>query len=206
MPPRRPAPTIIFTAIMASVVVVPWAVNGTPAGHRHSERAVDNTAVVSQPLIGVGGGETTREITQATPFSMVALTGTDLTGTSARIRTKKPDDSWGPWHEVERSADITDESGTASRGTDPVYVGPTRAVQIAVSRPRNAPVTTAPPESGLDAGRELGYVPANVTQSLSQNLSVVLITPPKAPIEKTPTPPNATLGPGQPPHVISRAE
>ncbi len=206
MSSRRPAPTILFTAIMASVVVVPWAVNGMPTPHRHSTALVDETVLVSQPLSGIGGGETTREITQETAFSMVALTGSDLSGTTARVRAKKPDGSWGTWYHVEKSADITDDSGAVSRGTDPVYVGPTTAVQIAVTRPDNAPVTTAPPESGLDAGRELGYVPANATRSLSQNLSAVLITPPKAPVEKPPAPPNATLGPGQPPNIISRAE
>ena len=153
MSSRRRAPTILFTAIMASVVVVPWAVNGTPMHHRHSTAIADDTVLVNQPLTGVGGGVTTREITQDTAFSMVALTGSDLTGTSARIRAKTADGSWGTWYEVEKSADITDESGTVSRGTDPVYVGPTTAVQIAVTRPHNAAVTTAPPESGLDAGR-----------------------------------------------------
>jgi uncharacterized protein with LGFP repeats len=206
MSSRRPAPTILFTAIMASVVVVPWAINGMPTPLRHSAAAVDDTVLVSQPLTGIGGGETTREITQDTPFSMVALTGSDLTGTSARIRARKADGSWGTWYEVEKSADLTDDSGAVSKGTDPVFVGTTTAVQIAVTRPRNAPPTTAPPESGLDAGRELGYIPANATQSLSQNLSAVLITPPKAPIEKPPTPPNATLGPGQPPNIISRSD
>ena len=206
MSSRRPVPTILFTAIMASVVVVPWAVNGMPTHPRHSTAVADDTVLVNQPLTGLGGGVTTREITQDTAFSMVALTGSDLTGTSARLRAKSPDGSWGPWYEVEKSADLSDESGTVPRGTDPVYVGPTTAVQITVTRPRNAPVTIAPPDSGLDAGRELGYVPANATQSLSQNLSAVLITPPKAPVEKPPTPSNATLGPGQPPNVISRSD
>lgn len=187
MSSRRPAPTILFTAIMASVVVVPWAVNGMPA--RHNVPVADETLLVSQSLTGVGGGETVREVSQETPFSMVALTGTDLTGTSARVRAKKDDGSWGTWYHVVGSADITDESGTAPIGTDPVYVGPTTAVQIAVTRPHNAPVTTAPPATGLDAGADLGYVPANAEKSLSQNLSAVLITPPKAPVDSQWTPP-----------------
>ncbi len=186
--------------------MVPWAVDGLPGTHRHSAAVAEDTVVVQQPLDGIGGGETVREINQDAAFSMVALTGTDLRGTSARIRAKKADGSWGTWYHVVGSADITDESGTVPRGTDPVYVGPTNSVQIAVSRPRDAAVTTAPPESGLDAGRDLGYVPANATQSLSQNLSAILITPPKAPVDKQWTPPNATLGPGQPPNIISRAE
>ena len=206
MPSRRPAPTILFTAIMASAVLLPWAVNGLPGTDRHTTAVADETLLVSQPLAGVGGGQTVREIVQGTPFSMVALTGTDLNGTTARIRAKNADGSWGTWYHVEGSEDITDDSGRVSLGTDPVYVGSTTAVQIAVTRPNNAPVTTAPPESGLDAGRDLGYVPANAEQSLSQNLSAVLITPPKSPVDRQWTPPNATLGPGQPPNIISRTE
>ena len=206
MSTRRPTPTILFTAIMASVVVVPWAVNGMPGLSRHHASVADDTVLVSQPLAGLGGGETVREVSQDTPFAMVALTGSDLRGTTARIRAKKPDGSWGTWYHAEASADITDESGSATRGTDPVYVGSTTAVQISVTRPHNAPVTTAPPDSGIDAGRDLGYVPANAEESLSQNLSAVLITPPKTPADRQWTPPNATLGPGQPPNIISRAE
>jgi uncharacterized protein with LGFP repeats len=189
MPSRRPAPTILFTAIMASVVVVPWAVNGIPRPGPRTDAVAEDTVLVQQPLTGVGGGETVREINQDAPFSMVALTGTDLTGTSAQIRAKKPDGSWGTWYHLEGSADITDEAGKVSRGTDPVYVGSTTAVQIAVKRPHDAPVTVAPPDSGLDAGRDLGYVPANAEQSLSQNLSAILITPPKSPVERQWTPP-----------------
>lgn len=206
MSSRRPAPTILFTAIAASVVVAPWAFNGMPGPGRHSDAVADDTVVVQQPLTGVGGGETVREVTQDTPFAMVALTGTDLRGTTARIRAKKSDGSWGTWYHVQGSEDITDDSGAFSRGTDPVYVGPTTAVQIAVKRPANAPITTAPPESGLEAGAGLGYIPANAEQSLAPNLSAVLIAPPKSPVDKQWTPPNATLGPGQPPNIISRAE
>ena len=203
----RPAPSILFTAIAATVFVVPLAVNGGLPGHtRHDKVRAEDTVLVQQPLAGVGGGETVREISQETPFSMVALTGSDLTGTTARVRAKQADGSWGPWYDSESLSDITDESGSGTQGTDPVYVGSTTAVQIAVTRPHNAAVTTAPPETGLDAGRDLGYVPANAEQQLSQNMSAVLITPPKSPVDRQWTPPNATLGPGQPPNVISRAD
>ena len=115
MPTRRPVPTILFTAIMASVVVAPWAVNGLPSLNRHYAAVADDTVLVQQPLAGVGGGETVREITQDSAFAMVALTGTDLRGTTARIRAKKPDGSWGTWYHLEASADITGESGSATR-------------------------------------------------------------------------------------------
>jgi nucleoside-diphosphate-sugar epimerase len=112
-------------------------------------------------LTGVGGGETVREISQDTPFSMVALTGSDLSGTSARVRARQADGSWGRWYATENLESNSDDSQPGGpRGTDPIFVGTTTAVQISVSRPTSAPQTVAPPESGLEAGRQLGYVPA----------------------------------------------
>ena len=204
---RRPLPTILFTAIAATVVVVPWAINGLPGSHRHHGPVAEDTVLVQQPLAGLGGGETIRELSQDAPFSMVALTGSDLTGTSARIRAKHADGSWGPWYHAEQfELGAEDGYGQGTHGTDPVYVGETTAVQIAVSRPKGAPVTTEPAQTGLDAGRDLGYVPANAEHSLNATMSAVLITPPKSPVDTQWTPPTATLGPGQPPTIVSREQ
>lgn len=197
----------MFTALAATVVILPWAITGAPGSDRKDGPSAADTVLNQQPLTGLGGGETVREISQPTPFSMVALTGSDLTGTTARVRAKRPDGSWGPWYDAETLESNSDDSqGGGPRGTDPVFVGTTTKVQIAVTRPNGAPVTTAPPETGVDAGKELGYIPANVEQPFSQNISAVLITPPKAPVDSQWTPPTAALGPGQPPNIISRAQ
>lgn len=207
MPARRRAPTILFTAIAATVVVVPLAISGVMGSGSQSPASAQDTVLNQQPLTGVGGGETVREISQPTPFSMVALTGSDLTGTSARIRAKRQDGSWGPWYTSERfELGSEDVEGDGTHGTDPIYVGETTAVQIALTRPADAPVTTEPPQTGLDAGRELGYIPANTTESLTQTMSAILITPPKSPVDTQWTPPTANLAPGQPPNIISRAQ
>ena len=96
---------------------------------------------------------------------MVALTADDLTGTSARVRAKKPDGSWGPWYEAETlGRRRTPTSRRGPRGTEPVFVGRTTTVQIAVTRPGRRPhghrrqPPTAPAKPGL------GYMPANVEQ------------------------------------------
>ena len=186
-------------------MLVPLAVNGST--EQHQAPTADDTILVQQPLAGVGGGETIREISQATPFSMVALTGNDLSGTAARVRAKRPDGSWGAWYHAHNMHPNTNgTTATGPHGTDPVFVGSTTSVQIAVIRPSDAPVTVAPTETGLDAGRELGYVPANTEWSIAQNMSAVLITPPQSPVDTQWTPPTATLGPGQPPNIISRAQ
>ena len=207
MSARRPAPTILLTAIAATVVLVPWAVTGIADDGSPARARADDTVLSRQSLAGVGGGETVREISQPTPFSMVALTGSDLTGTSARIRAKRSDGSWGPWYVTERfELGSEDVEGHGTHGTDPVYVGNTTAVQIAVTRPADAAVTSEPPENGLDAGRELGYIPANAEEPLTQTMSAILISPPRSPVETQWTPPTANVAPGQPPNIISRAQ
>src|ERR1700710_2049910 len=91
----------MFSAVAATVVMLPWAVNGLPP-ERGAQQRVDTTPlIVERPLAGIGGGETIRDVHQDAPFSMVALTATDLSGTEARVRAKKSDGSWGPWYEAE---------------------------------------------------------------------------------------------------------
>ncbi len=205
MSSRRPVPTILFTAIAATVVAVPLTVTGVSGTSGHDVPNADDTILVHQPLAGVGGGETIREISQSAPFSMVALTGNDLTGTSARVRARQTDGSWGRWYDTENLESNSDDTVDGGpRGTDPVFVGSTTTVQIAITRPPEAEVTVTPPETALDAGRELGYIPANAEQPIAQNMSAVLITPPESPVDTQWTPPTATLGPGQPPNIISR--
>lgn len=199
MPRRRPAPLLLLTAIAASVVLVPWAIDGVPPGADVPQAA--DTRLVEEPLAGLGGGETIRELTQDAPFSMVALTGDDLTGTEVKVRARHGDGNWGPWYDAETLQTNPDDTGV--RGTDPVFVGLTNAVQISVTRPPGAPLTTAPP---VDESPELGYRPASTERSLAQNMSAILITPPQAPPDLQFTPPTGVLAPGQPPSIISRAQ
>ncbi|MGX9788685.1 N-acetylmuramoyl-L-alanine amidase [Mycobacterium sp. MMS18-G62] len=199
---RRPAPPILFTAIAATAVILPWAINGLP-GEGDKPQTVQTPQLSQQPLTGLGGGETIREVHQDTPFSMVALTAEDLSGTTARVRAKKSDGSWGPWYEAEAFDGVGPDS-PAARGTEPVFVGRTTTVQIAITRPAGAPTTgpQAPTPSGPPG---LGYVPANVEQPFGQNINAVLISPPQAPVDTLPLPSAVTVA-GQPPAVIGRAQ
>lgn len=188
------------------MVLIPWAIDGVPPG-ADVPRAAD-TKLVEEPLPGIGGGETIREIAQQAPFSMVALTGDDLTGTEVKVRAKHGDGNWGPWYEAESlEPNVTGGSGSGPQGTDPVFVGLTNAVQISVTRPAGAPVTTAPPQQpDGDLENELGYRPASTERSFAQNMSAILITPPQAPADVNFMPPTGVLAPGQPPSIISRAQ
>ncbi len=183
------------------MVLLPWALSGAPGDDPTPQ--VPAPQVAQQPLTDLGGGETIREIHQETPFSMVALTAEDLTGTTARVRAEKADGSWGPWYEAEQLGGVgADLPGP--RGTEAVFVGRTTTVQIAVNRPADAPAT-APAAPGDDDRPPLGYVPANVEQPFGQNLNAVLISPPETPADLLPLP-NAATPPGQPPNIIDRTQ
>jgi uncharacterized protein with LGFP repeats len=187
--------------------MLPMGIFGLP-GDDDSAQAPEAPQLAQQPLTGLGGGETVREIRQDTPFSMVALTAEDFAGTTARVRAKKADGSWGPWYDAEPLEGVGPEAGAGShpdtlRGTEPVFVGSTTTVQIAVSRPPNAPATTGATKPAQR--RSLGYVPANVEQPFGQNLNAVLISPPQAPVDTLPMP-SAASTPGAPPTIINRTQ
>ncbi|MGV0837683.1 N-acetylmuramoyl-L-alanine amidase [Mycolicibacterium thermoresistibile] len=201
MPCRRPAPSILFTAIAATIVALPWAILGTPGDDR--DPGPDAPRLIEQPLAGLGGGETVREIHQDTPFSIVALTGNDLDGTSAKVRAKQTDGSWGPWYEAEALDGVAPESDPGRPGTEPVFVGRTNTVQIAVTRPPDAEPTGTGNAGG---GADLGYVPAALEQPVTQTINAVLISPPQAPADIPTAPPAAIITPGQPPNIITRGQ
>jgi uncharacterized protein with LGFP repeats len=207
---------MLLTAIAATVVIVSWV------GDALHDRGADDpprsrgTEVAEQPLIGLGGGVSIREVTQDTPFSLVALTG-DLAGTSTRVRAKRPNGTWGPWYQTEYETAAPDSGpgggesarpagpSEGPRSTDPLFVGTTRTVQIAVTRPIDAPL--AQPAAAPPAIKDgLGYKPASREQPYPQNISAILISPPQAPAKAQWTPPSGVMMPGQPPAIISRAE
>jgi uncharacterized protein with LGFP repeats len=202
VPCRRQLPSLLFSAVAATAVLVPLAVYGVPSTPDRTPLAT-TPLIVERPLTGIGGGETIRDLHQDTPFAMVALTADDLSGTSARVRAKKTNGSWGPWYEAETLEGVGPE-GAGVRGTDPVFVGRTTDVQIAVKRPAMVgPVVTPPPGAPKT---DLGYLPANVEQPLSQDLKAVLISPPQAPVDISSLPPEAATPPGVPPAIIGRSQ
>lgn len=192
----RRSPPLLFTAVLATAVLLPWA---WPGAEQHSaERA--ETVLAQQPLADVGAGETIREVSQATPFSLVALTGADLSGTTARVRAKRSDGSWGPWYDTETLGFEGPDGSAAPRGTEPVFVGRTTTVQIAIDRPALPPPPPAP-----GAKPDVGVRLANAEQPIAQNINAVLISPPQAPADPGALP-AAVTPPGQPPNIIGREQ
>ncbi len=138
MQSRRSAPSILFTALAATVVIVPWAIAGTDSSEPQ-DPANAGPQLTQQPLENLAVGESIREIHQDTPFAMVALTSPDLRGTAARVRARKDDGSWGPWYQAE-NLDGVGADTPGPRGTEPVFVGRTTTVQISVTRAPRVPV------------------------------------------------------------------
>ncbi|MGF0310915.1 N-acetylmuramoyl-L-alanine amidase [Rhodococcus sp. IEGM1428] len=90
-------------------------------------------------------GAAVKEISQDTPFSMVALTSEQLNGASAQVRRQLEDGSWGPWLQTAPVDSTADDSAPAAgkQGTEPIFVGLTKAVQVLLT-----PLTSsAAPES-----------------------------------------------------------
>jgi len=84
-------------------------------------------------------GATVKELTRETPFSLVALAADDIADTDALIRAQNGDGSWGPWSVTEPlESSRNDTSDDARRGTEPIFVGATRAVQVLLT-PRPGP-------------------------------------------------------------------
>ena len=153
---------MLFTAIAGTAVILPFAVQGTPFGDDGRPLA-EQTRLVQQPLTGIGGGETIREIHQDAPFSLVALTAADLSGTSARVRAKKSDGSWGPWYEAEALDGVGDGSSAAARHRTGIRRSHHHRADRSDPAGRHHRVGACA-AGGTDADRsDLGYLPATST-------------------------------------------
>ncbi|WP_280272328.1 N-acetylmuramoyl-L-alanine amidase [Nocardia wallacei] len=140
-------------------------------------------------------GAEVKELSRETPFSMVALTAENLSGTKALVRAKTSDGSWGPWFSTEQVDTRADDHTPPGRtGTEPIYVGKTNSVQVLTTRKAAAPTPgTVPARSGDPA------------QLAASTLSAVLIDPGRGVADDNLTRVAAPLSGGGP-KVISRAQ
>ncbi|SIS21210.1 N-acetylmuramoyl-L-alanine amidase [Williamsia sterculiae] len=81
-------------------------------------------------------GAVVKEIKRDTPFSMVGLTWDGLSDTTPYIRAKKPNGDWGPWYAADPEDAGVRKSPTdpLRQGSEPIWVGDTTWVQVAVTR------------------------------------------------------------------------
>lgn len=165
-------------------------------------------------------GAQVKELTRDTPFSMVALTAPQLLGTTALIRAKRDDGGWGPWYPTEPVDTPGKKPGRT--GTEPIYVGNTKSVQILVTRKNAAQAVDAP---NAPAAQPVPNAPAPDAQVVParpepapftdhsgdpaqinlEKLAAVLIDPGRGAADENLTQVAAAL-PGGGPKVISRAQ
>lgn len=154
-----------------------------------------NAGAVPTDLVDKVGAQV-KELTRDTPFSMVALTATDLAGTTTKLRAQRPDGTWGPWYDAETENGKDHPAPGKRTGTEPIYVGNTKTVQMLVTRkPAAAPVESTP----LD---DRSADPAQVNL---EKLAAVLIDPGRGTIDENLSAVAAPL-PGGGPKVITRAQ
>ena len=200
VPSRRPAPTMVFTAIAATVVMLPWAAVRAPGTvtTRPAPATPDRPAAT-------GRRRRRRDGPRNQPRHPVL---------DGRADRRRPDRHLGPHPGQERRRllgalvrrrDLLSSGEGAASSTAPnpsSSAAPPRADRGAPSARRAA----APSRRRAPAARGLGYVPVTVEQPLAQNISAVLISPPQAPVDIQWTPPTAVAAAGQPPNIIGRAQ
>ncbi|WP_230329232.1 N-acetylmuramoyl-L-alanine amidase [Nocardia aurantiaca] len=154
-----------------------------------------NPGAVPTDLIDKVGAQV-KELTRDTPFSMVALTAQDLVGTTTKIRAQRPDGTWGPWYDAETENGKDRPAAGKRTGTEPIYVGNTKTVQMLVTR---KPAAAAAQPGPLDDGS------ADPAQVDLEKLAAVLIDPGRDSIDQNLSSVAAPL-PGGGPKVITRAQ
>lgn len=91
---------------------------------------VEDSAIASQG--GVPGPRTVKEFSKEDPFSMVAVTWEGNKDVAVFVRALRGDGTWSEWYDTD-PYDLSDVTGSAKQGTEPVFVEPTTKVQIAMS-------------------------------------------------------------------------
>ncbi|KIQ17040.1 cold-shock protein [Rhodococcus sp. Leaf7] len=187
------------------------------------------------PVDPADAGAVVKEVSQETPFSMVALTADQLGSAVARVRAQLDDGSWGPWNETQPidTGRTDSDVPTVSAGTEPIFVGMTKRVQFLLTPtvPAGAALNPADPAFPVDpapaplpdaadpvapaapVAQDLGYVPASSSRPLRAEpiadtlaaATAVLITPGTSAADSTLSD-IASPVEGSGPSVITRAQ
>lgn len=102
----------------------------------------ENVVVEDSAITAQGeepGPRNVKEFSRDEPFSLFALSWQGQRDLAAFFRAQREDGSWGPWYD----ADPLNEEVTDRTGTEPIFLEPTRKVQVAVHGVQDA--------AGIDA-------------------------------------------------------
>lgn len=93
---------------------------------------VDDAAIATRGLIEAlhPNRGLVKELRHDREFSMFALTWRDAPKVTAFFRAERPDGTWSEWFAADSLDSPVGEEGNGLKGTEPVYVGRTTAVQV----------------------------------------------------------------------------
>ncbi|AKK04166.1 hypothetical protein CEPID_11690 [Corynebacterium epidermidicanis] len=168
--PTRPLWALfVTTSLVASAAV---GIGGSRVLHTQGEAIAPVTAsvqtasfndgatvTVNDPAISGQGGDgakAVKEFTRGEEFSMFALTWQGQRDVVAHFRGQRADGSWTPWYSAEPTSE---NQGAGKNGTDPIYIEPTKKVQVSLLGVDMTPTPAAVEKPGQPSG--IPAIPTN---------------------------------------------
>lgn len=205
--PAKPVTaTVLATALVASAVVgigsqsilktQDTAIEPITASVQTDSLADGKNVVINDAAIasqsGSAGPRTVKEFTRDEEFSQFALTWTGDKDVATFVRGERPDGSWTEWFSAEPiSVDANDPN--LKRGTDLIYIEPTKKVQVSVAGidlvgdNAPAPVSTAPGAATPEAAEEAAAADPQPAPAVANQVSAPAQPQPKPAVGTLPT-------------------
>ncbi|WP_296394273.1 N-acetylmuramoyl-L-alanine amidase [Williamsia sp.] len=183
--------------VLPTGLIPPELLPSTAPSTTSAAATTDPRKPVSAP---VPAGAVVKEITRKDPFSMIALTWDGLSDTTAYVRARQPDGSWGKWYSadpVDGGPAVRTGRTPTSQGTEPVWVGNTKAVQVVVTKDGVA----TPGVEGAKPAPSAGATATTTVPEMSVapgEIAPRAFTVPRAPVQGDPMAPAATPAPPGP--------
>ncbi|GAC70979.1 peptidoglycan recognition protein family protein [Gordonia soli] len=152
--PTTTAPTTTTTPATTTADPGPRRTASAPADRGRSSNTTSSNKTSSStaqptPTLADGRpvGAAIKHIVRDAPIKMLAFTWDKDVDAQTLVRAKKPDAGWGPWTALEPVDAAGDPSADRPGGTEPIWVGDAREVQVAVTRAGQA-IPAAEPQGG----------------------------------------------------------
>ena len=144
---------------------------GTPT------RSNPNSTTPATPMMADGRevGAAVTHIVREAPIKMVAFTWERPVDVDLKLRAKNPDGKWGPWTVLEQISRGQAPSAKNPVGTEPVWVGDAREVQVAASKDGLA-IPAAETQGGDLAQLAVGTASTVVTELATVALNALKAT------------------------------
>ncbi|MEO9329238.1 peptidoglycan recognition protein family protein [Gordonia aurantiaca] len=126
------------TAPTSTAPAIPTSTTGAPTEPTASSPSPRADLPASTPPVttmrdGREVGAAVTPLARDRPLKMVAFTWDRPVDVDLRLRARNPDGTWGPWTPLEK-VDVAAPSADKPSGTEPVWVGDAKEVQVAASK------------------------------------------------------------------------